>query len=172
MKRRGFTLIEVLIVIAIGAVLMISLTGIVGGSLRTKTRIFLGDRLETNGKWILGEMRRQIINVPASRIDCPTVGSGSSMAVTDANNVKTVFYCFESSKISSESAMGVVDLIDSSQVRVSSCSSFVSCDTVSSAAGDSISRVKIDFDLSAGDSAAGPAGYVEKNFQMEVTIRN
>jgi len=160
------------VVVGITALMMTAITGVLGGVFKAKTRITLADRVEQNGAWAAEEMRRMILSASGEQIDCPTVGAGSSLGVIDDSGQETVIKCLEGDKIASESAGESVWLTGINDVKAESCGTFVSCDTLPSSTSTVVSRVRLNFTLSAGETGGGPESRATKNFRVEVTTRD
>lgn len=161
--KKGFTLIEIMVVLAITGLIMASVMAILGGSFRVNNRNKWLGKIEENGGFALAEIRRNILD--ANRILPCGVGSSVSFNNMDDGNLTTIV-C-EDGKIASVSA-NTIDLT-ASDVTVSDCSTFVTCDTLSSS---TVSNVNFSFTLGAGISGGEPQDYVIKKFESKVSVRN
>ncbi len=168
-RKAGFTLMEVVVSVGVVMILMGVVTAIMLNSFKAKTKTDLMELVSKNGTRAMVEIRRNIINALEDGIIC-SVGTGSSLTVVGFDGQASWISCNEGSNIASSSANGVVELTGS-EVEVSGCSAFVSC---SSPLSDSskVSKVKIKFLLDSGVEEAGVGGYVSKEFDLEVAVRD
>lgn len=165
--KRGFTLIEIVVVVGILAIIMASITSILLSSFKAKSKTEYRDLVEEEGSWVINELRKNTLNASASSIDCGDTGV-SFNNVKNSWDDKTVLYCdTDAGKIASSSAHSA-DL-SSEKVTVSGCDTFVSCDTLPSSA---VWRVNFSFDVTAGNVEAGAEDYEARNFKTSVTVRN
>lgn len=161
--KKGFTLIEVMVVLGITGVIMTSVMAILSGSFKVNNRTKWLGKVEQNGSFALGEIRRNILN--ANKILPCGIGNSISFTNMDDGNLTTII-C-ENEKISSVSAE-TIDLTND-QVTVSDCNTFVTCDTLPSS---DISNVNFSFTLGAGISGGDPQDYVIRKFESKVSVRN
>lgn len=159
----GFTLIEVMVVLAITGVIMASVMAILSGSFRANNRSKWLGKIDENGNFVLGEIRRNILD--ANRILPCGIGSSVSFNNMDDGNLTTIV-C-DDGKIASVSA-DTIDLT-TSDVTVSDCSTFVTCDTLPSS---TVSNVNFSFTLGAGITGGEVQDYVTKKFESKVSVRN
>lgn len=170
--KKGFTMIEIMVILAVTGVVMISVMGILSGTFKANNRVKWANKVEQEGTFVLGELRRNILNAK----EITNCGIGNSIAfnnVDDGNWTTIICDDVTNKKISSESAMATIDLT-SNQVIVSGCNTFVTCDTLPYSG--EVSNVRFNFNLSAGiTSAVGetspPESYVTRNFESSVTVR-
>lgn len=169
--RQGFTMIEIMVILAVTGVVMISVMGILSGTFKANNRVKWANKVEQEGTFVLGELRRNILN--AKQITNCGIGSSVAFNNADDGDLTTIICDTANKKISSASAMTTIDLT-SSQVVVSGCDTFVTCDTLPYSG--EVSNVKFNFNLSAGITAAvgetsPPENYVTRNFESSVTVR-
>lgn len=168
--RLGFTLIEMVVVVGVFGMVMAAVTGILIDTFKANNRTKLNDMVMRNGNWSLGELRRNILSSSGNQIIC-SVGVGNSISVVNLNDgQETKIICYENQKIASESALGVVDLTSSSEVKVSGCDNFAVCNENPSST--MTSSVDFKFKLSAGVAGNTVENYAEKEFNSKVTVRN
>lgn len=166
--KRGFTLIEIIVVMGVVGLLMTATVYVLSGTFQGKARVEVADEVERNGTLILDELRKIGLNSFGSGIVCPAMGVGESVSMTSARDGGvTVLSCVEGDEVASSSASGRVNLL-ASGVVVSGCDSFVSCETMPNMA---VSAVNYNFRLSMGSSGFG-GGLVERDFRSKVVIRN
>ncbi len=174
--KKGFTLIEIVVVLTMMAIILASIVGALMSTFRANNKMSVTNKVTQNGNWALGEIRKNILNAKAVGMDCPMSGVGTSMAfVSTLDGDITVLKCTppfgnQKGKISSESAREIINLTSIDEVNVSDCSNFVSCSpgTSPSVPGD----VSFDFIISAGITSASNADYAQKEFNSKITIRN
>ena len=166
--KRGFTLIEILVVVGIIGAVMIVVTGILVNSFRAKTRVNLADIMEQSGGLVLSELKNNIVTASGMGMTC----SGSSLVFTSTEDGGvTTLKCYEGTKIASESSNGNFDLTPA-KVVVSNCSNFVTCTPFPDAVDRTI-KVDFLFDLSTGDALApGQEKFVSRTFRSSVVLRN
>jgi prepilin-type N-terminal cleavage/methylation domain-containing protein len=160
---RGFTLVELVVVIGVTGIIMAVVTGILLDSFKTKNRINVADLVEQNAAFIGGELRKNVVNgvvqsCTANSIDIVNKSDFGETTITCAN-----------SKIASSSANPVfaVDLSGSNVVALN-CASFVQCEET----GGKVNKVIFTYTLSGGSQVAGVANFVEKTFVTEVAARD
>lgn len=169
--KKGFTMIEIMVILAVTGVVMISVMGILSGTFKANSRVKWASKVEQEGTFVLGELRRNILN--AKKIVNCGVGSSIAFNSADDGGLTKMICDGTTKKISSESAMTAVDLT-SNQVLVSGCDTFVTCDTLPYSG--EVSVVKFNFNLGTGITAAvgqtlPPESYVTRNFKSSVTVR-
>ena len=169
-RQLGFTLMDVMVSVGVITVLMGVVTTIMLNSFKAKTKMGLMEIVNQNGIRAMVEIRKNIINALEGGVICP-VGVGSSLSVVGVDGQTSYISCTDGSNIASASATnGMVELTNS-EVELSSCGNFISCDA-SPADSSVVSKVKISFSVSAGEAEAGVGGYVGKDFDLEVTVRD
>ena len=168
MKKKGFTLIEILVVVTVIGIVMTAITVIFINSFRAKSRITVADILEQSGSQVLAELKDKIIAAPADGIPV-CGGSGfpsSTITLTSGEDGgETILTCVEGSKIASSSANGAFDLTPGNVV-VSGCSSFVTC-----VEGDRTKTVSFQFSLTSKDPDAFGESLVTRVFNSNVVTR-
>lgn len=171
MNSKGFTLIEMVVVVGILGFILVAVTTILFNSFRSQTRVSLADVVDQSGTLVLGELKNNIVSAVGVGISCATSGVGNSLALISADDgTVTTLVCYEGVKIASESANGNFDLT-SSTVKVTGCSNFARCDLFPDST-DRVINVNFWFNLSAGDVAAGAEKFVGREFRSNVVVRN
>ena len=160
-KKRGFTLIEILVVIGILAIIMVvgstSFFNLLRGSTKTKTATLVKE----NGDYALGVIARMIRNAREIS-DCNP--SMSSIEILNPDGRLTEFSC-DKDTISSNSAA-----IISRQVKVKSDSCSFNCQEGGPLQPD---VVTIGFTLTQADGATGrPEEQVSIDFKTTISLRN
>lgn len=183
--KKGFTLVEILIVVSVTVLIIASISGIMSGVFISQSKSKANDKITQNGVWILNELKKNILNVDntnsrnGSKFTCPVNSNGNSITVTSIKDGETTtIKCLDTVdgyKIASISGrrtgLGVGETIYLFQgmkdAQLRDCSNFVSCSTLPSLV---LSRVKFDFTLEAGTETLSVG--VTKNFLIDVTLRN
>jgi len=169
---KGFTLIEILVVVGVLGMIMVATTAIMVNSFRAKARIEVSDVVEQSGSAALSEIKNNLISATGVGMSCVTSGIGTSIALQSVDDGGvTRLVCYEGSKIASESATtGNFDLTPGN-IKVIGCDNFAIC-TMSPASTERVSNVNFSFVLSLGDSAANMEKFVQRIFRSDVVIRN
>ncbi|MFA5828215.1 MAG: type II secretion system protein [Candidatus Shapirobacteria bacterium] len=165
-KRMGFSLIEIVVVVSVMGFILTSITTVLVNSFKAKNRINWADKVEQNGAWVLSEIRKNVINAPGETIELdPADKSWVSLS-----SIGTTIQCVESadSQIASVSANTV--RLSGEEVEVSGCGNFIS-GTTSPSTGKVVD-LSVGFYLSSGLSGGGPSDFVSKYFSSEIKIRN
>jgi len=163
-NKKGFSLIEIIVVVAVMGFILTSITTVLVNSFKAKNRINWADKVEQNGAWILSEIRKNVINVPGDGID---FDSDNKSFITTIDG--TTIQCDnDNGWIASESAYRAT--LSSDEVTVSGCENFITVTT--SPSTNKVVNLKIGFSLSAGQVDGSPSDYVSKYFSSEIKIRN
>lgn len=183
--KKGFTLVEILIVVSVTVLIIASISGIMSGVFISQSKSKANDKITENGVWILNELKKNILNVDntnsrnGGKFTCPVNNNGSSITVTGVKDGETTtIKCLDTIdgyKIASISGrkvgLGVGETIYLFQgmkdTLLRDCSNFVSCSTLPSLV---LSHVKFNFTLEAGTETLSVG--VTKNFLIDVTLRN
>jgi prepilin-type N-terminal cleavage/methylation domain-containing protein len=163
--KKGFTLVEIVIVTAAVGLIMIAMMGVVLGTFRSQNKGKSSSRVAENGTWILNELRRNILSSSSKRISCI---SNQSIGFTNIDNGEsTVLSCEDVSgyRIASVSAEKGTLVLTGSEVTVDCGTAFVSCETLPSL---EVSAVNFNFGLTSFVSGVGTS----QDFNLKVTIRN
>jgi prepilin-type N-terminal cleavage/methylation domain-containing protein len=160
-KNNGFTLIEIVVVTAAVALIMVAVIGLVVTTLKIQNQTKSNSKVVSNGNTILNELKKNILNSNKKNITC--AGSGLSITLTNNSDGKVTTISCGSGKIASSSAATIY--LNSGDVTVTDCSNFVTCSTLPSL---ELSGVKFKFRIGASTSGVG----MTQNFEMDVTVRN
>ena len=168
--KRGFTLIETVIVVSVLAIIMVSVTSILFNSMLAGKKADAGDVLEQNGNMVLQAIRNLFLNSDGNNVSCGTIGVGSTAIIftNKHDGSTTAFDCFENVKIASESANST-NLFREQKLVVSGCDNFVTCDTFPSSGGR-VSVADFSFVLTVGGTD-NPAEYASRRFETKVVVR-
>lgn len=169
-KNDGFTLLEMMVTIAIIALLSVVFSQIFISTLRSNTKTEILKEVKQNGNLALESMTRMIQN--ATRVTCP---SSQTLSIQNPDGNTTTLACAEDStttRIASSSASETVYL-SSTLVSLGSsvCSSstlLFTCDLVSGLP----SRISIAFRLSQAGLATAEFEQSGEDFQTTVLMRN
>ena len=156
MKQKGFTVIEMMVVGAMGAVLLTIVLYVLTSSAKMASKARLNRIIDDQGAWLMFELRK---NLMAARVDSISCTNNTVTFNNRFNNGQTSIVCADN-KVASSSAYPA-DLT-SSEVRVDCGIEFVRCDP---------SSVTFNFILTAGVNAARPEDYTYKGFSTVVTVR-
>jgi len=169
-KEKGFSLIEMLVVVGILMVVLVVITGMISNSFKLRNRTNLVDELERSGGWILSELKKNILAAKGTTVGCP-VGSYDTKisydSVLDGNSVD--LECVDGVGIASASGTREYQLLPMG-LGVSGCNQFVTCST--SPESPSVTEVNFDFYLTIGTSTPAADSFVKKEFKSKVGLRN
>ena len=164
-KKRGFTLIEILVVVGILAIIVVvgttSFFNLLKGSTKTRT----ANMVKQNGDYAMGVMTRMIRNAREIVLD-PGEECTSGMKEIEISNPDggfTTFSCIDS-PISSNSASLI-----SNQVKVANGKCSLDCQHTSIIEPD---VVTINFTLSQAQEDVRPEEAVSIVFKTTVVLRN
>lgn len=173
MKKRkneiGFTLLELLVSIAIIAVIGIALASILASSLRDANKANTVTAVRQNGDYALLQMTKSIRDAASITYPVLPCSSGTPLdhvSVTALDNTPITYTCTSGSPANITGPSGA--LIDTNVAKVSSCNFY--CSQADSSQNPVI---KIDFQLTGNSSS----GLVEQqasliDFQTSVVMRN
>ncbi len=174
--KKGFTLIEILVVISVILVVIASISGVMSGVFSSQNRNKATDKINQNGGFILAELKKNMLNANSGTengagFSCPMSGYGNSITVTNIKDGnKLTISCLDSGsggyKIASISAVGTTVYLfqKNNDLVLNGCNEFVTCSTLPSL---QLSKVKFNFNLGAGLSSG-----TTKSFSLDVTLRN
>lgn len=163
-RQRGFTLVELLVVVAIFAGLGVLLVNSLFSILRSNTKSELIKEIRQNGSFALDVMTKKLTGGQS-----PVCGP-DQVSFIDSEGEEVIFSC-ESDYIASESA-GIKTALTSNQtgegkIRISLTDCFFVCEPV----GPS-SKVTIGFTLSQAGSSSRQEELAQQSFSKVVLVRN
>ena len=160
-ETKGFTLVEIMVVVTILALIMVSIIGVAMSIFRVQNQTKSNSKVVTGGDAILNELKKNILNSSRSTIKC----SEDKSWITFANNFdgQTTEISCSGGKIASTSAQTVY--LNSGDISIINCGSFVTCYTQPSL---EVSGVGFKFGIGTSVSGIGTS----QNFEMTVTVRN
>jgi len=162
-NKKGFTLIEIIVVTGAVGLIMVALIGIVLSTFKSQNRTKAKNLVSQNGAWILSELKRDILTSSSQKIRCGA--DNLSIGFTNLSNGEPTTFVCGSGKIASNSAHPAT-LNDINKVIVSCGSVFVSCSTLPSS--DEVSAVNFNFILTSNFLGIGAS----QSFDLKVTVRN
>jgi len=168
MRRNGFTMIELVVMVAVLAMILVTVTAVMLNSMKARSRVETGDRLEQNGNLVLSALRDNFLTSNGQGVSCLLTGQsgiGSSVSFINRNDGVQITLNCAGGRIASNSAV-----LTSSDVTVSDCSTFVTCDTLPSSGGI-VSVANFSFVLKSGVTEAGIEGYASRRFETKVVVR-
>lgn len=165
MKKSGFTLIEIMIVVGILGIIAVVGSGVFFSILRGSTKTKTLQMVKQNGGYAISVMERMIRNARA--LTSPTADSTvSSITIKNPDSGQTTFSCEGTpAKIASNGAF-----LLSNEVKVSNCNNIFEVKVGQPGIRPAV--VKINFKLSPAGTPSRPEEQAEVNFQTTVTLRN
>ena len=177
--KKGFTLVELLVIVGVMMIIMVSIGGIVSGVFSSQRKNKVLEKISISGGWVLNELKKNILNSDGTNFVCPAFGSyGSSITMTNVKDgEKTTITCFNDAngdyKIASISGKSVGTTIylfeKNNDLVLRNCENFVSCESMPDTSSK-LSKVKFNFTLGASDqdNLIGQT----KVFSTDLTVRN
>jgi prepilin-type N-terminal cleavage/methylation domain-containing protein len=164
-KKTGYTLIEIMVVVAATGLIMTAMVGMILGTFRAQNRTKSDNKITETGSWIINELRKNVFNSDSSKVSC--IGDSKSVVITNLTDGKeTILSCNENNnEIASTSATpGTRVLNNKNEVTVLDCDSFVGCEKVE----NKVTGVTFNFMLGSETKGIGSS----KTFTTRVTVRN
>lgn len=167
MKKNGFTLIEIIVVVGILGIIMVMGSNLFFSILRGSTKTKTLQLVKQNGDYAISVMGRMIRNARS------VSGSESSITIVNPDGMPTAFSCGDidippdgNAEIASNSARLI-----SNEVKVSSnCSNVFSVTTGEVGARPNV--VTINFTLSQAGVTTRLEEQASVNFQTTISLRN
>lgn len=164
--KKGFTLIELVIVVSVLAIILVTVTTVLLTSFRARSRVDISDKLEQNGNFALAEIRNNILNSDGQNV--VFCGGNTISFVNKQDGATITLSCADGDKIASASA--VTQRLTSADVVALNCATFVSC---SSLVSGIVSTVDFKFVLATNTMpSVGIAETISRAFETKVVIRN
>lgn len=175
-KQQGFTLIEMVVSIAIIAVVGVALTQVFIATIRTNTKTELLKDVKQNGELALETMTRLIQNAKEITSACSIDGTSStSLTVVGKDSGETTLECSldgTTTRVASVSAQGTAYLTSGNvTLGGGSCAASTLAFTCFGAAGIPTS-VTITFDLAQLGNPGQAFEQASETFQTSVSMRN
>ncbi len=151
MGIKGFTLIEILVVIGITITLMLVVGGVMTTSFRVKNDTESLELITTESQMVMTKLKQNVFDAQIDSISCP-VGVGESISFTTKNGGMTSLLCdIADSKIASISAQNGEFRLSSDKVAVTGCENFVSC----SSDGEIVTSIDFNFKIDDTEFVTG-----------------
>lgn len=180
--KKGFTLIEIILVVSAMVILITSLSGIFFGVFGSKNKNEAIDKITQNGNFILDEIKKNVINADGSGengvdFSCSINDFGTSITYKNVKDGEsTTISClsdpnggYRIASISGKLGVGTTMILfqKNNDLQLNNCNNFVTCSTLPSL---QLSDVKFNFILNAGTE--GLSSGTSKAFFIDVTLRN
>ena len=163
-KKKGYTLVEIMVVVASVGLIMTALVGVVIGTFRAQNRNAAINKVSENGTWIINELRKNTFNSFRDSVICLDDGLSVQVKNLQDGGITTLSCDEVTNQIASTSA-DKQDILNTKEINSIDCFNFAVCDSVS---GDRVTNITFNFGLEAivnGVSA-------RQNFTTKVTLRN
>lgn len=161
-NKKGFTLIEMVVVTAATAMIMVSLIGVVIATFRSQNQTKSNIKVVSGGNWILNEIKRNILSSDSENIVC--AGDNLSIGLTNIYDGEWTTISCANNRIASDSARETIYL-DSSDISVNCGNSFVICTVLPSL---EVSAVGFNFGIESSTVGIG----ITQNFEMDIVLRD
>ena len=163
-KKKGFTLVEIIVVVSSVGVIMMIVVGTILQTMKAQNRNDALSRLADEGNWILGELRRNIFN-SNGKITCRD-GNLSVGLTSLYDGTETVLSCetLTNNRIASTSG-SIVRTLNATDINVINCVNFAICETTPDS---DVSGVTFNFAIGTTVSGVGAS----QSFSTTLTVRN
>ena len=160
----GFTLIETLVTVGIIGVLIVSVTGILGGFFKAKTSAETTGMVQAEAAKVMEKLKVNVLEAKGG-INCFSGVGETAIVFETKNGDQTTLFCNQSAnKIASQSAHGTYDLLGGG-ISIFDCSEFINCTTLPST---EISLINFKFSLGVTGSDLGVSSWT---FESKVAAR-
>lgn len=181
-KKKGFTLVEIIVVVSTIGIIMMVVTGTILQIMKAQNRNRGSSEISEQGNWILSELRKNVFN--SGNISCAS--DNLSIGITNLfNGASTILSCDLGDNAIASRSGKILRNLNSSSINITNCDNFVTCvtyeknnmDVVTEEGGETggitigntgVSAVVFNFGI--GTSVAGIG--VSQNFTTTVTLRN
>ena len=163
-NNTGYTLVEIMVVVASLGLIMTSMVGIILGSFKAQNRTKSTNKIMENGTWIISELRKNVFNSSKKNVICAEDGLSVEVKNLMDGGISVLSCNQNTNQIASESALGKV-LLNNSEVSITDCTDFVVCDE--NEAGEVTS---LTFNFGIGATTGGIS--VVQDFTTKITLRN
>ena len=156
----GFTLIELVVVVASVGLIMTSVVGMILGTFKAQDRTKTNNKIIENSTWIVSQLRKNVLNSLSEDITC-SADNLSIQIINSGDKKTTTLSCNKSgNKIASNSAV-----LNNNEVNVTDCGSFAVCQL------DSAGKVvNVVFNFGIGTTTGGVSS--NQNFTTTITVRD
>jgi hypothetical protein len=162
-KKTGYTLIEIVVVVAATGLIMTAMVGMILGTFRAQNRTKSDNKITETGSWIINELRMNVFNSSSNEIECGEDANSVVVKSLTDGQISTLSCNSSTDKIASTSATKE-SVFNSGEVEVTDCTNFAVCES----SGDEVSGVVFNFTLGATTKGIGSS----KTFTTRVTVRN
>lgn len=129
---KGFTLIEIVVVLGITISLFVIVTGVITSSFRLKAGSEVTEIVQDESQIIMDELKKNIFDANTSLISCSNQ-VGSSISFDTKSGGRTTLICdMTLAKIASVSVQSGTFYLNKDKVTITNCNNFVSCEINSS----------------------------------------
>ena len=108
-----------------------------GMSFKAKNKTNSNEQLSSRAVFVLGELKKNVLNAELGRIECPS-GVGSSIAFATKDGGMTILQCLSAQIASVSASSGTFNFLENG-VSITNCATFVECNLASSGEVDSVS---------------------------------
>lgn len=157
---RGFTLIEIIMVLGILGVIVVVGSGMFVATLRGYSKARILQLAKQNGEYAVSVMERMIRN--ARSIE----GGGSSVTITNPDKNSTTFSCGGNPPSLASNSASLI----SNKLQVTNCQNVF--DLTPGVPGKKPPVVTINFELTQVGNNLRPEDQIKINFQTTVSLRN
>jgi prepilin-type N-terminal cleavage/methylation domain-containing protein len=169
-KYQGFTLIEMIVVTAALAVVMMALISVVIATFKSQNQTKSSSKISSSGNSILNEIKKNVLSSDSKNIVCNSDTSISLTNVSDGNltTIECIECdgCDEDKRIASRSAREAEGIyLDGNDVEIVNCDQFVRCSFLPSL---ELSNVTFNFGVSSSTVGVGAT----EDFKIDIAIRN
>ncbi len=170
-KQKGFTLIEILVVVAVVGFIVLSISRLMSGVFSSQNKNKAIDKIDQSGSWVLNELKKNILNANSDggNFICPSSGIGTSISIISNKDLQETILSCSGNKISSYSATRKETIVlfeKNNDLELVNCSGFIRCEVPYS----KLSSVRFTFTLKAGVSTLSSG--TTRPFLMDVVLRD
>ncbi|HOG37793.1 MAG TPA: type II secretion system protein [Candidatus Woesebacteria bacterium] len=154
--KKAFTLLEIVVVVAILGLIMTMLSGSLGMSFKLKNLTETNERLTSKANFILGELKKNILEARAETIVCSS--SRTQLEYITLGGATVILSCdIGSTRIASQSGEVVFNLSDK-DVIPRTCNSFVNCRLNTDTSMVESVGITLDLVTTVGHEGVGSSG--------------
>ena len=158
--KNGFTIIEMVVVTAAIAMIMVAVISVVVATFRSQNQTKSNSKVSSGGNWILTELKREVLSSDGENIVC----LDNQLTLTDVNDGEVVVISCDDSEGNEVITANSTNL-NSGDISIIDCSEFVSCTTLPSL---EVSEVNFKFGVKS-DTVGIEAS---QDFELSVSVRN
>jgi prepilin-type N-terminal cleavage/methylation domain-containing protein len=164
--KQGYTLIEIVVVVAATGLIMTAVVGVILGTFRAQNRTKSDNKITETGSWIINELRKNVFNSDGNSVECGEDKKSVVIKSLNDGNLTTLSCSQLDNKIASVSAVGVGNTyaLNTNEVNIINCDNFADCEVTNG----TVTGVTFNFMLSSDTKGIGSS----KTFTTKVTLRN